>query len=1278
MSTARRKRKPRRTSRQLRHEPLEFRQLLAGDLVISELLARNDNTLNDEDGESSDWLELHNPGDAAISTDGWYLTDEASNLTKWQLPAVDVGAGGYLLVFASGKDRAVAGAPLHASFQLSGGGEYLALVMPDGLTVADDFVPAFPAQAVDVSYGVDEGNLAQTWYFAVPTPGAANELSRTFEGIVADTQFSVDRGFFDAPLDVEISTLTAGAEIRYTLDGSTPNGRSRLYTGPITINTTSALRAVATKDNFLPTNVDTQTYIFLEDVVRQPDRPAGFPTTWGGAPAVDYGMDPEIVDAPAYQQDLLDGLRAIPTLSVVLNTGDMFGSSGLYSNTTNNSLEKPASAELILPDGSTGFQIDAGLKIQGGASRQPNNSPKHSMSLRFRDIYGPGMLDYPLFEDSPVNSFDGIHLRAMYNNSWIHWSDSQRPRGTMIRDQWMRDSLLDMGQIDAGRGSYVHLYINGLYWGVYNIHERPEASHYSEYFGGSEQDYDATNGGSVVDGDLTSYNAMKNVLARGDWAAIQQVLDVDNYIDFTIIQRFASNNDLKQDGNWRAAGGGPNNAPWRFYSWDGERVLEGVNEGGPGGTADPPGILNDLLAIPEFVLRFGDRIQKHFFNGGALTPEAAAARWQNRVDELQLAIVAESARWGDYRRDVHQRNCGCDLYARDSHWLPEQQRLMNTYFPFRSDIVVGQYRSLGLFPNQAAPQFNQHGGNVPAGFEVSLSGTGTIYYTLDGSDPLGGEITVDQTTLLPEFAPATALVPMDGSLGDAWRMPGFDDSAWASGPGGVGYERTLGYETLIGIDVEAAMFGNNATAYMRVPFNVDDPSTFDTLTLRMKYDDGFVAYLNGERVAGRNDPALLGWNAGATSSHSDSSAVVFEDIDITEFLHLLQPGENLLAIHGLNAGASSSDFLILPEVLGGIASGSELSPGAIEFVAPFALNTSTTVRARATNRRQWSPLVEATFIVDSPPVRISELMYHPADPLPGSVYVNGDFEYIELVNIGAGTIDLSNLRLSDGVQFDFAGAAINSLDPGAYVLLVSNQQAFESRYGAGRPIAGQFTGQLSNGGERIKLEDNFGTSILDFAYDDAWFPETDGGGHSLVIVDLEADPAVWNLQASWRASHLPGGSPGAADVDRLPGDANGDGRVNIDDLNAVRNNFGNVGVGVEGDTNGDGVVNIDDLNAVRNNFGAMAAPVALQATGTLRATLVDRFVASRPAEINEPALRRSRFAAIRGAELHSALREQRLSFTRLPRSSRGHLPTANARANVWDQALLQLAGERFF
>lgn len=168
-------------------------------------------------------------------------------------------------------------------------------------------------------------------------------------------------------------------------------------------------------------------------------------------------------------------------------------------------------------------------------------------------------------------------------------------------------------------------------------------------------------------------------------------------------------------------------------------------------------------------------------------------------------------------------------------------------------------------------------------------------------------------TLVGPNAACRATVPTSSPLPTGWLMPGFDDSSWLTGTLGVGYERSEGFETLIGLDVDAAMASNN-TALIRIPFAADDPAAYDRLTLYMRYDDGFVAYLNGTYLASANAPTTPAWNSRATGDHPDSLALAPVIYDITSKLGSLRQGQNILAIHGLNNGTGSTDFLILPEL----------------------------------------------------------------------------------------------------------------------------------------------------------------------------------------------------------------------------------------------------------------------------------------------------------------------------------------------------------------------------
>src|SRR3954462_4475560 len=398
-------------------EALEPRRLLAFTTpVISEFLAPNTNGLKDEDGDKEDWIGTHNPTASSVNLGGYFLPDDAANLKKWSFPAVSLPSRGYLVVFASGKNRRVVGKPLHSNFQLDGGGDYLALVKPDGggaslalvkpdgTTKVSQFSPQFPRQNPDVSYGlpVANGNTVGDGYRLLKTPTPARPHGSQWT--VGDTNFSKDRGFYSSPVTVALTTATfGGATIRYTLDGTAPTATTgTVYTKPLVISQTTTLRAAAFKSGWIPSNVDTETYIFVNDVIRQSpngETPTNWPDTWGNGIQPDYGMDPSVVDDPAYSGRIKGALTSIPTISMVMPLDELFDDqTGIYANSIQDGREweRPASIELIKPDGTKGFQIDAGVRIRGGFSRGSNN-PKHGFRLFFRGEYGDKELHFPMF-----------------------------------------------------------------------------------------------------------------------------------------------------------------------------------------------------------------------------------------------------------------------------------------------------------------------------------------------------------------------------------------------------------------------------------------------------------------------------------------------------------------------------------------------------------------------------------------------------------------------------------------------------------------------------------------------------------------------------------------------------------------------------------------------------------------------------------------------------------------------------------------------------------------
>ncbi|MGH9362788.1 MAG: CotH kinase family protein, partial [Thermoanaerobaculia bacterium] len=349
--------------------------------------------------------------------------------------------------------------------------------------------------------------------------------------------------------------------------------------------------------------------------------------------------------------------------------------------------------------------------------------------------------------------FDVLVLRAGFNNTWIHWNPQQRAGAQYLHDQFCRDTQLAMGQHSA-HGRFVHLYLNGLYWGLYNLTERPNAPFAASYLGGDREEYDALNAENTLDGDRNAWNTLlglanAGVAGEAEYQAIQQYLDVPNLIDYMILNFYAGNQDWPSH-NWYVVRKREPGAGFKFFSWDAERTLEdpASNRTGVSDDGTPARLYSRLRSNPEFRLLFADHLHRHLQAGGALAPASIEERYRTRAAEIDKAVAAESARWGDYRRDVHPYSSGPYLlYTRDDHWLVELDRLVNAYFPARTATLLGQLKSIGLYPAAGAPVFSLPGGSINPGFLLTLSlpagAAGSIYHTLDGSDPrvyLSGDV----------------------------------------------------------------------------------------------------------------------------------------------------------------------------------------------------------------------------------------------------------------------------------------------------------------------------------------------------------------------------------------------------------------------------------------------------------------------------------------------------------------------------------------------------------
>ena len=1136
-----------------------------GQIRINEIVASNRDTLNDSDGDSSDWIEIFNTG-TQLNLGGYSLTDDPEIPGKWVFPdGKFLGAARYLIVFASGKDRAVLRGQLHTNFSLDSGGDYLALHDPNGALV-DEFSPSFPPQKRDIAYGV--GRNGSRGYLSPSTPGSIN--GATLEGFVADTTFSHQRGFYTRPIEVTISSETPDATIRYTTDGREPTTRlGQVYTGPIAIASTTVLRAVAYKNGMIQTNVDAKSYLYTADIIQQRE------------------MDRSIVGSPIYSREIQPALTQLPVVSLSFNSADVFGGSGIHSNPSlsGTGSEREAHFEFFDPsDPEDSTHEPAGIRIHGGNARQ---HPKKNFRLYFRSDYGKTRLIHPLFPGSPVETFKSVLLRGGGHDAWTFRDDWDN--ASFIRNEFLHRVQKEMGQ-PSPSGRMVNLFMNGEYWGLYELQEFPHEHFNADHHGGDTDDWDIVKHGAEVEsGNAIAWNEMINLAENGiqsgsEYAAIQRFVDIDNFADAMIHRIWSSDEDwlapatrngqsistFFDDKNWYVARRSRNGeAPFIFYSWDAEMSM-GIpfSRNESNGRDNPrswrnnftridnrnsPGIIYDALRQnQEFQLHFADRLHKHIYNAGALSVENLQRQWDQLVTKVQTPVVAESARWG---RDSWGGSRGA-AYTRNSQWIPAVNWVRSEFLVNRSDEILRQFNEVGLYPDVVAPQPSLQETQLSGPTDLALRTTtrgAEIYFTTDGADPrspsAGGIV-----PLITRDHPVQAFVPSlesDAEIGTTWHQledPSNIDQ-WSTGPNGVGFEQfpasDPNFTDLVRTEL-SDMYNSNTSAYIRYKFNIPDQATIDSLgsvALRMRYDDGFVAYLNGVEIESRNAGATQ-WNSAATANHSDALAVTFVNFDQTEALNLLRPGENILAIHGLNRTRRSSDFLIQVVLEGDTSSaGGSLAPSAQIYTERIDLDKTTWIKARsrATNG-SWSALLDVLYRIGAPAsfenLRVTEIHYHPTDPETEPEQEisesDNDFEFIELQNIADERVDLSLLSFREGIDFQFPVGSF--LGAGERGLVVSNTAAFLARYGSSvaPAIMGEFGDDtnLSNKGERLALEDSAGEKIFSFPYDDSppWPTLPDGDGPSLVLTDPINTPEEDLDEGSrWRSAHIDLGAPNAAD-----------------------------------------------------------------------------------------------------------------------------------------------------
>ena len=666
----------------------------------------------------SDWVEIQNAEAVPVNLKGWSLTDDPSKPMKWIFPDLQIPAGGYRVLFCSGLDRRDSAHPLHTNFELDPGGHYLGLYDPNAAVISE-FKQLYPAQSLFHSYGLDAAS-GRYVYFSTPSPGQANR-GETLAAIVEPPTPSLPAGFYDQAVSLFLQSTTLGATTRYTLDGTEPTeNHGEDFTGTIALSTNAVIRARCFRSGWIPSKVTTATYLL------------GQPSALRSLPALMLGADPgRALYSPQGITTIHGGSYSFEVWSA--NNSSDYNMALLYGGAS----ERPTSLEILRPADGMYRQIDCGVQLSGSRWSRPRmilsgieSGPwksywayKPSLSFYFRNDYGAGKLQAPLFPGSTSSSFNELRLRAGKN-------DYLNP---FVRDETVRRLWLDMGQLGS-HGILCNLWVNSEFKGFFNLVERlHEAFFQSSY--GSTNHWDvrlvdeSRDGDSVRWGQDMSYIWQHSFTDSTNYAEAGRRFDLVNLADYCLLNAYCAMWDWPENNFYmvreRAEAG-----IWRFHAWDAEGAF-GLYTTKP---VDYNSITNDLLFAapvstnayrtlstlitsfsknPEFRLLVADRVQKHFFHGGALTATNVLdhyARLKTELDPVMQYVFKQS--------------------VIDSYMAPWTLQ--------RPGILLSNLHSAGLWPATAAPEFSLPGGQILPGTTVSLGNTpggDKVYYTLDGSDP---------------------------------------------------------------------------------------------------------------------------------------------------------------------------------------------------------------------------------------------------------------------------------------------------------------------------------------------------------------------------------------------------------------------------------------------------------------------------------------------------------------------------------------------------------------
>lgn len=578
----------------------------AQGLVINEIMAVNDKTIKDGFGEAEDWIELYNGGDKEINIGGMYFSDDPLKPWKYQIPTNNksytaIAPKGRMIIWADSDDEQ---GTRHLSFRMDAQGGSISIYNRD--TVLIDRVN-YRKQNEDISFGRETDGSKIFNYFPTPTP---NESNTAGVRILADRDipvFSLKSGFYDTTQIVTLSFNQDG-QIYYSLDASEPDTINGIkYDGSITIDSTTVVRARIIRDNHLPGKIVTQTYFMNET-------------------------------------------STLPVVSLISDPKHLWHKKrGIYKKYEKRGWERPASIEYfdLNNDHSffSAFKNEVEIRIAGKTSRR---QPKKSFAIFTKDKYGNPRINYKIFRDKPIESFGSIGLRSDATSGrnvtdlWV---------GERFKNEFLYEVNKEMGScVDMQAYQPVSVFLNGKYWGLYNLMERKGGDFIKNNHGFDEVDIVTGEYERLVSGKSNWYDSLTFFVSLNDitndsiFKEVEKKMVMDNYIDYWIYEVYSSAHDNRVNIRyWRPKG---KNQQWRWISYDQDSWHTYDENSLRRHVVDEPVfLLTRLMKNDKFRIRWANRMCDYL--NTTLEPNNAIRMVDEILERIEAEVPREKERWQD-------------------------------------------------------------------------------------------------------------------------------------------------------------------------------------------------------------------------------------------------------------------------------------------------------------------------------------------------------------------------------------------------------------------------------------------------------------------------------------------------------------------------------------------------------------------------------------------------------------------------------------------------------